>query len=231
MLFTQTIETGTLDLIKRLMQDPEFDDFNLVGGTALALKLGHRKSIDIDLFTNKGFDSDRILKRLKGQYGSENNVAIQNGIFCLIDGVKTDFIAHQYPLINPIEELEGIRMASLEDIEAMKLNAILNSGARLKDFVDIFSLLECRPLNKLTEAFVKKYPNVNKQMAHNAMIYFNDINARQRIDFVDREIHLKEIKSRLNTAVGDEDRIFYSLNPENRLKQSDTPRKGQRPKW
>ena len=60
MLHKETVEKGTLDLIRKLMADDQLKEFNLVGGTALALKLGHRKSIDIDLFTATDFNSQEI---------------------------------------------------------------------------------------------------------------------------------------------------------------------------
>lgn len=64
MLYTQTVEAGTLDLIKELIKDKELDSFNLVGGTALSLKLGHRMSVDIDLFTDRNFDSLHLSRHL-----------------------------------------------------------------------------------------------------------------------------------------------------------------------
>ena len=60
MLRTETVEAGTLDLIKRFMSDHSFNEFNLVGGTALALKIGHRMSVDIDLFSSAPFNSSEL---------------------------------------------------------------------------------------------------------------------------------------------------------------------------
>jgi hypothetical protein len=64
MLRTQTVEKGTLDLIKRLMSDDKFNNFNLVGGTALALKIGHRVSVDIDLFSTTPFNTGNVGRHL-----------------------------------------------------------------------------------------------------------------------------------------------------------------------
>lgn len=60
MLYTQTVKAGTLDLIKELTKDKELVSFNLVGGTAISLKLGHRISVDIDLFTERDFDTQQL---------------------------------------------------------------------------------------------------------------------------------------------------------------------------
>lgn len=68
MLHKETVDAGTLDLIKRLMGDTELKDFFLVGGTALSLQIGHRISIDIDLFSEKEFDTSRLKKYLEDNY-------------------------------------------------------------------------------------------------------------------------------------------------------------------
>ena len=74
-------------------------------------------------------------------------------------------------------------MLSLQDIGAMKLQAILYNGSWLKDFVDMYFLLEQLSLQKMTEGFVQKNPEVNVQMAHNALLYFDDFNKQEKINF------------------------------------------------
>lgn len=238
MLYKETVEAGTLDLIKELMKDKELTAFNLVGGTALSLKLGHRKSIDIDLFTDSDFDAPHIAKHLSETYKAENVRVLKNGVFSLINKVKVDILAHQYPILNKVEIIDEIRMLSLEDIGAMKLNAILYNGTRLKDFVDMHSLLEHVPLQKLTEAFEKKYPDVNKQMAHASLLYHKDVKRKQEIDFVGRKIPWPEIAGRLREAVSNDHKIFQSqrvrLQQQKKLnaqqKFSQRKGRGKRPK-
>ena len=125
-----------------------------------------------------------------------------------INGIKVDILAHQYPIFNKVEKVDGNRMLSLQDIGAMKLKAILQSGTRLKDFMDIHFLLEQLPLQKITEGFVQKYPDVNVQMAHNALLYFDDFNKKEKINFLGKEITLKEMESRLKAAVANASQIF-----------------------
>lgn len=208
MLQTQTVEAGTLDLIKTLLNDAEFSAFNLVGGTALSLQIGHRKSIDIDLFTNRGFDAKHLAAHLSRHYPVEEINTLKNGVLCFIGKVKVDLIAHQYPNIYPVTTEDGIRMLSLTDIAAMKLNAILNNGSRLKDFIDLFFLLERMPLEKMTDCFVQKYPDVNIRMAHAALLYHKDINIQEKIDFFNRHISFHEMGLRFRTAVNYPSIIF-----------------------
>ena len=115
------------------MSDKELESFNLVGGTTLSLKVGHRKSVDIDLFTDVDFDAHQISCHLAQTCNAENIKTLKNGIFCFINGIKVDILAYQYPLVNKVEKVDGIRMLSLQDIGAMKLKAIFHSGITITE--------------------------------------------------------------------------------------------------
>jgi hypothetical protein len=208
MLHTETVEKGTLALIKKLMTDPELQSFYLVGGTALSLKMGHRKSVDIDLFTDKEFDAHRISEHLISAYHPSNIRTLKNGIFCFIENIKVDIIAHQYPLVNKVEQVEGIRMLSLQDIGAMKLNAIHGNGTRLKDFIDMHVLLEHLPLQDFLLACEYKYPDINQGMAKNALLYHNDIEFSEKLDFIGRELKWEVVVERLKKAFAQPKLIF-----------------------
>jgi len=110
MLRTQTVETGTLDLIKKLMSDSNFNEFNLVGGTALALQIGHRISIDIDLFSIKPFNASELSHHLMTTYHATEVRTLTNGVFCFVNNIKMDMISHQYPLVEKVETVDGIRI-------------------------------------------------------------------------------------------------------------------------
>ena len=210
MLHTETVEARTLDLIKRLMADAELQDFFMVGGTALSLLIGHRISIDIDLFTEKDFNAGSLRLYLEQNHQMADAKTIGNGVFGFIDNVKIDIIAHKYPLIKPLEIIDGIRMSSLEDIGAMKLNAIAGSGNRLKDFVDIYYLLEHRSFQFLGTAYEQKYPNVNIQIAGNSLLYFTDIDHSVYIKLMNGKVEWRQIDKRLHQAVYNPMKIFPS---------------------
>lgn len=107
----------------------------------MALQLGHRNSIDIDLFTRNNFEPSAIMNLLQPHFPVQSSFAANNTLLSFVNQVKVDFITHNYSLVLPPIEEEGITYLSLEDIAAMKLNAISNSGKRLKDFIDIYFLL------------------------------------------------------------------------------------------
>jgi hypothetical protein len=208
MLRTETVEKGTLDLIRRLMADKEFKDFNLVGGTALALKIGHRKSIDIDLFTTSDFNAKRVGDYLARNYGPSSLEVINNGVACFIDDVKVDILAHRYPLVKNAELVDGVRMISQEDIGAMKLSAIYNNGTRVKDFVDVYFMLERFSLGELVRAFEVKYPDINKDMLTKSLVYFGDVRRDMPVDYIGRSVRWEEIEERLNGAVRNQGLVF-----------------------
>lgn len=211
MLHEETVEAGTLALIHRLMADENLADFYLVGGTALSLKLGHRISIDIDLFIGRDFDSSEISEHLKKVYGLTDEKTVKNGVFGFIDDVKVDFISHQYPLIKSVELTSGIRMLSLEDIGAMKLSAIVQNGSRIKDFIDVYSLLEKLPLGVLVKAYADKYPEASPQIAKTSLLYHKDIDFSVPIKLLDRKFDWDETSMRLSQAVH---RPWITFQPE-----------------
>ncbi len=225
MLHTETIEARTLALLRQLINDNQLQLFSLAGGTALALQLGHRKSIDIDLFTENNFDAALLAQHLTTLYNVQRIAHRNNAVACFIKDVKVDILAHQYPLINKIETIEGIRMYSLEDIAAMKLNAIVYNGTRIKDFADMHKLLEYLPLQKMTDAFTKKYPAVSEEMAHSGLKYHDDINKKEKIAYIGKDVPFNKIEERLKQSVAAPAKIFKS---ELGLIQKQKPQQGQK---
>ena len=99
-------------------------------------------------------------------------------------------------------------MASIEDIGAMKLNAIAHSGQRLKDFIDIYFLLELLPLNTLLKAYELKYPNSNLLVPLKGLIYFEDIDLEADPPILNRKVDIVRMKKRLSEAVENTQKIF-----------------------
>ena len=97
MLHTQTVEPTTLGLRRSLQSRDYLKGFNLVGGTALALYLGHRTSIDIDLFSNFNFDVAQLLESIQQEYRLQLYSSAPNTLKGSIENVNIDIIAHRYP--------------------------------------------------------------------------------------------------------------------------------------
>ena len=175
MLYTKTVERNTLGLLRQLQKEPYLKGYYLVGRTALALKIGHRKSIDIDLFSDFSFDVNTLLEKLQSNYDYQMFHSAQNTLKGSIDGIKVDLLSHRYPLIRePLFE-EEIAMLSIPDIIAMKLNAISGSGQRVKDFIDIWFLLSTYSLDSMISYYKEKYTNNNEAVVLKSLVYFDDI--------------------------------------------------------
>ena len=175
MLFLKTIETQTLSLLNRIQARPELADTRLVGGTALALQLGHRVSVDLDVFGKWDYSKDlySVLSSV-GHVEKESGSPDGRMAFFYIDGVKVDCVSYEmYEWLEPSLEMEGVRLAGIKDIAAMKINAITNRGAR-KDFVDLARLLDEHSLGEMLEWYQKKYPEANPALALRSLSYFVD---------------------------------------------------------
>jgi len=177
MLHTKTVEPGTLSLLKRLMALPSLQLFSLVGGTALALRYGHRSSVDLDLFFHERFEYAKIEKELSLEFGRDFDYESGHkkiGIFCNIQNIKVDIVYFPHLPIADIVEQENIRFYSSADIAAMKIQAILGR-AQKKDFWDLYELLQHYTLNQLIEWHKQKYPSQMLAISiPNAITYFSE---------------------------------------------------------
>jgi Nucleotidyl transferase AbiEii toxin, Type IV TA system len=198
----------TFQLIQELQSIPELKEFYLVGGTSLALQLGHRNSVDIDLFVQHDFDDNEIIELIKSKYPIQEIFRRQNTIICLINNIKTDFIKHDYPFINqPVQE-DGITFFGKEDIAAMKLHAIIQSGKRLKDFIDIYFLLQHFSMQQLIDFFTQKYSYSNPMIAMKAVTFFDEIDENMDPPKLVKPLKLEQIKKRILEASLKPSKIF-----------------------
>lgn len=154
------------EVLESAMNSRAFNDFRLVGGTSLGLQLGHRISIDIDLFTDAPYDTidfEAIDKFFNEHfaYVSTNSGLIGMGTSYFVgnhdrEAVKVD-IYYTDKFIRPIIQEEGIRLAAVEDIIAMKLD-VIGRGGRKKDFWDLHELADHYDLRTMIEFHNERYP-------------------------------------------------------------------------
>lgn len=173
MLQYQTIEPVTLELLRDLLAIPEFKNLRLAGGTSLALQIGHRKSIDLDLFGTFETEPEEILDILNS-IGSLTTIRNMRNIHVfMINGIKVDIINYSYPWLHQANKADDLRLASIEDIAAMKLAAIAGRGTR-KDFIDIHFLLRQFSLQEMLDLYTAKYADGSIFMILKSLIYFDD---------------------------------------------------------
>ncbi|MCK5568794.1 MAG: nucleotidyl transferase AbiEii/AbiGii toxin family protein [Spirochaetes bacterium] len=193
------------------MGDIRLSNHFLVGGTALALYMGHRLSFDLDLFTKEPFDEDSLEEYLVEKYDFIRKTKFKNTLMGEINAIKVDFITHGYKLLEDLRiTKEGIRICSLKDIAAMKLSDITGSGTRLKDFVDIAYLSTELSFNDMLNSYERKYETSSSVIAIRALTYFQDINLETNVKMINAKYEWKKIEKRLNDMVKNNNEVFRS---------------------
>ncbi len=201
MLRLESVEPSTLELLRSIQRQPEMADVRLVGGTALAMQFGHRISVDLDLFGewDRSVVLDEIFSRIGRvvRTGGAQDSKLQ---FFEVNGVKVDCVAYdRYPwLEEPISE-EGVRIAGIADIAAMKVNAIVNRGTR-KDFIDMAWILRIHSLDVVMDWFLKKYEGSNVALAVRSLVYFADAEVEPMPQML-QPFDWEEAKDEIRTAV------------------------------
>ena len=176
MLHYNTVEGKTLELLKSLMDFELFSNLRLVGGTSLALQLGHRISVDIDLFGEFKMDSAELQSYLP-EFGECKVIKTSKNInIFLINGIKVDFVNYSYPWIGNLISEQNIRMADKMDIAAMKLAAISGRGTK-KDYYDLYELLKHYTLAEMIGFYEQKYADGSVFLVLKSLLYFDDADA------------------------------------------------------
>lgn len=174
MLHLSTVEPATLELLRKLQKLPILNDTRLVGGTALALQFGHRKSVDLDFFGHIDADSLDLQEALQ-TVGTLTTLKDSKNIHIYsLNGVKIDIVNYTYSWLDDAIIKNDIRLASTKDIAAMKVTAIIGRGT-MKDFVDIYYLLKKKySMMDILNFYTQKYPDCSYFMAMKSLAYFDD---------------------------------------------------------
>ena len=186
MLHTETVDADTLELLKKLQRNESLTDTRLVGGTALALHIGHRKSIDLDFFGILDMEPMEYRQELEAvgevSLRSESR-RIQR---YMVSGVQVDLVDYPYPWLDkPVME-DGLRLATCRDIAAMKLSAITNRGTK-KDFIDLAFLLDQFSLDEMLCFYTEKFSEGDTFLVLKSLVFFDDADddpmPQMRVDF------------------------------------------------
>ena len=184
MLHLTTVNAETYTLLKNIFRlVPIRNSFALAGGTALALQIGHRTSIDLDIFAPQKFDIRELEILLEEDPNLDYKYLSQNSrmLFGSINNIKCDFVTEPATLINPFIEIDTVKYFSVADIAAMKLHTICGRGKK-KDFFDIYALLEIYLWEQLLEWFVQKYDKSQLNFLYRSIQYFEDADIDPEID-------------------------------------------------
>jgi len=206
MLCENTCSDELLIILKKIQADDLFKNHLLVGGTALALQIGHRRSIDIDLFTLHDQDNSKILDYLEKNF---NKIVIDNNqdniLQVFVDDIKIDFVKATGKLIKePICE-NGLKICSIHDIAGMKLNTINRETGRrkAKDYIDIAYLINELSLSKMFEIYKWKY---DKDDVYNVKLDLSDVckinpYSWQEVDMIRKDLFVSDVPKIIISAL------------------------------
>lgn len=170
--------------------------FYLAGGTALALQLGHRQSIDLDFFTQTE-DIPSSKQHIETSLKSYNPVLTDSSwgnLIFLINSIRVGFFAYGYPLVAPLVEIHGIHLAGLADIGLMKMDTLLGRASR-KDFHDLYAICQTIPIQDLLILAPQKYPGIRDFEAQIArhLAYYERADSEAPVPLL-QEVSWEEVK-------------------------------------
>jgi len=198
MLHYETILPSTLGLLRKLQSIEVFNSMRLVGGTALALQLGHRISVDLDFFGyNITEDFIFIINEIKSK-GCKIELIRQSSSILIanIDNIKVDIVNYPYNWIDKARVEDEIILATNKDIAAMKLAAITNRGTK-KDFIDLYFLLNIYSLSEMISFYKEKYDDGSVFMLVKSLSYFDDADTDLMPKMFDKSFNWKSVKLRV----------------------------------
>jgi len=174
-MFDSVLLLETRNLLKKLQPQDLPEKTYLAGGTAIALYLGHRRSADLDLFTPSEFIETQWEIRLNRDLGFKLLKIDWQTLIGSLDKVKFSLFGYFYPLIGSPELYENIPVASLPDLAAMKLQALIGRGTK-RDFIDIYFLAQKFGLASLLSFYQQKFGNLSERelMLKKSLVYFVD---------------------------------------------------------
>jgi len=196
------IDRKTEEVLIKLEKKFKLRDFvYLAGGTGLALQIEHRKSYDLDFFTEREFNTGEIIDFLKDNFDTQLEMSDKKTIKAQIDGIRFSLFYYDYPLLSGFKKFNGINLASIEDISAMKLVAITNRGAK-RDFIDLYFISKMEGLKKLLGYYEKKYKKIKPNIYNvlKALVYFDDA-GNEPMPRMIKKVGWQEVKEYFRTEV------------------------------
>lgn len=176
----ETVSSNMRELLVWIGRQAFGTRFYLAGGTALALRIGHRHSADMDFFSETDEVHAYARQELIHSFSARRAQIIENvdgNLLLLVNGLHVGFFSYGYPLLEPVQTIENVGLASLLDIGLMKLDAVIGRGSR-KDFYDLYIISQQIPLPELLSAGERKYTQVRDfpLMAIEGLLQFDNAN-------------------------------------------------------
>ncbi len=178
-MFKKTLSKETARALEILGCSKFLKHAYLAGGTACALQLGHRISIDLDFFTPQKFDEKNIIRLLQETGKFELEEQSEGTILGQFEKVKFSLFVYPYPVLFPFQDFDSVQLADIRDIAAMKVDAIASRGIK-RDFIDLFFILKQDiSLKEILSFYDRKYKTLASHHMHlfKSLVYFEDAEA------------------------------------------------------
>jgi hypothetical protein len=175
-MFEETLVEGARDCLALLGKSGLLSEAYLAGGTALALQLGHRISVDFDFFTQKQFKPRQFSDELSRLGQFEEEQAEKGTVLGIFNGIKFSLFLYEHPISHPLQDFASVQLASIKDIAAMKVDAVSSRGLK-RDFIDLYFICQCDlSLNDSLTLYEEKYRKLSSNLAHiqKSLVYFDD---------------------------------------------------------
>lgn len=197
----QVITPAAFRLLATLGSNRLLTKFYLAGGTALALQLGHRKSIDLDFFIPTTFSTKKLKAQLRTIATCTIVLEEEDTLIVNFSGTKASFFTYRYPMLYALRKEYSAKLADIRDIACMKLDAVAGRGSK-KDFVDLYFLLQQYSLTELLRLFEKKYASASYNLAHilKSLVYFRDAD-KEAMPYMFTSVLWKEVKRSIEQNV------------------------------
>jgi hypothetical protein len=182
--FTDGLDPKQLEVLNQMGQQMTALGFYLAGGTALTIYLKHRRSVDLDWFTDHSLGDAMVFAQQLRDDGLpfKTQQTAPGTLHGEIQGMRISFLEFRYPLLNPLNRWGefGFQLVSLDDLACMKLSAIAQRGSR-KDFLDIYALCTAhRPLPELLPLYQKKFNVEDINPVLYGLAYFDDADEQRK---------------------------------------------------
>lgn len=174
-MFTKTLLPDTIRAIELISDIEIVKNSYLAGGTALALRLGHRISVDLDFFTQEELEEKVLLANLEKLPEFKKDGIAWRTVWGIIQNTKFSLFYYKYPIIDKTDEFMGLNLASLKDIAAMKIIAVGDRGTK-RDFIDLYFLSKIYKLDEMLVFYDQKFGDLEEKIYHliRSLDYFVD---------------------------------------------------------
>jgi predicted nucleotidyltransferase component of viral defense system len=204
-MFEETLSKDAKKSLAILGESGLLKNAYLAGGTALALQIGHRISVDLDFFTNKEFNGNVFVRKLKKIIPNFRLEKMGEGtVLGSLNKTRFSYFFYDYPLLFKKHNFFGVKIADIKDISAMKIAAISGRGTK-RDFIDLYFILNSAKilsLEEILELYDKKFGLLKQNRVHilKSLIYFDDAE-QEPMPMMIKQVDWDKIKEKIKEAV------------------------------